>query len=233
LRHRLANLWARRGALAIVVVALERCAAAMRWLRGPRAALQLRREAKRGLAKVEYVPDIHAPEVLDRLRRLAPDLGLVYGAPILRPELFQIPRFGTLGIHHGRVPEYRGKKTTFWEMYHDEPVAGVTIQRINPGIDTGDIAYIGTVPIGNKGYSKVERETELLGYELFIRAILDVKRGVARYEPQHPASFRRAKFRQPTAADVFRFTMRRIARTLGFMPPVVPRDGVDQARRRP
>jgi hypothetical protein len=51
---------------------------------------------------------------------LAPDLGLIYGSPILKPELFEIPRCGTLGIHHGKVPAYRGNKTTFWAMYNGE-----------------------------------------------------------------------------------------------------------------
>jgi len=64
------------------------------------------------LSKFVTVPDVHAQAVLERVRAAAPDLGVIYGAPILKPELFGIPPLGTLGIHHGRVPQYRGKKTT-------------------------------------------------------------------------------------------------------------------------
>jgi methionyl-tRNA formyltransferase len=101
--------------------------------------------------------------------RSAPDVGVIYGAPVLRQELFEIPRLGTLGIHHGRVPHYRGKKTTFWEIYNGERVAGVTIQRVNKGIDTGEIVRRGEVEIGNRGYTAVERDTEALGLSLFAR----------------------------------------------------------------
>jgi methionyl-tRNA formyltransferase len=228
LRYRLANLWRRRGPMALVVLGIERLSALRRWLRDPRAARTLGDHARRGLAKQVVVPDVHAADVLARLRELAPDLGLVYGAPILRPELFQLPTYGTLGIHHGRVPDYRGKKTTFWEMYNDEPVAGVTIQRINPGIDTGDVARAGAVTIGRKSYARVEHETEVLGYDLFIEAILDIKRGTARYEPQNPASFQGRKYRQPTAGDVLRLTMRRYARAMGMMP--APERAADERR---
>ena len=173
-KPRLANLWGRRRLMAIPVVAAELSSTLYRWLCHPAAARMQRRHARGALEKAVSVPDIHAERVLDRVRAWSPDLGLVYGAPILKPALFGIPTFGTLGIHHGRVPDYRGKKTTFWEMYHGEAVAGVTIQRINPGIDTGDIAKTGAVPIGRKGYWRVERETEALGFDLFIETILDV-----------------------------------------------------------
>ena len=112
------------------------------FLRAPRATLAARRDARPALARFETVRDVHAPAVIERLRALAPDLGVIYGGPLLKPELFEIPRLGTLGIHHGRAPKYRGKKTTFWEVFNGEPTAGVTIQRLNRGIDTGDIVRI-------------------------------------------------------------------------------------------
>jgi methionyl-tRNA formyltransferase len=155
---------------------------------------------------------VHVSDVLERVRAARPDLGVIYGAPILRPELFEIPEFGTLGIHHGRLPEYRGKKTTFWEMYNGEAVAGVAIQRVNRGIDTGDIAKTGCVDVGRKSYSRVEREVELLGFSLYLEAILDVKAGLARYRPQGPGTLESRMYRQPSAAAILRFWLRRRAR---------------------
>jgi methionyl-tRNA formyltransferase len=91
---------------------------------------------------------------------------------------------GTLGIHHGKVPEYRGNKTTFWAMYNGEPVAGVTIQKVNKGLDTGSIVKTGQVNAYRRGYPSVVRELEALGLDLYIQAILDVKHGVAEFKPQ-------------------------------------------------
>jgi methionyl-tRNA formyltransferase len=215
-RFRLADLWQRRGVLAPAVLARELAPAAARWLIAPRATRAFRRQARALAGRIATVPDLHAPEVLERVRALEPDLGLIYGAPLLRPELFGIPTHGTLGIHHGRVPAYRGKKTTFWEIYNGEPVAGVTIQRVEAGIDTGQVVRSGEVPIGAKGYGQVERETQALGLELFIEAVLDVRRGSARYTPQPPAPAGTRHYRQPSPGDFLRLWLRIAGRRLGL-----------------
>jgi methionyl-tRNA formyltransferase len=159
--------------------------------------------------RVSFVPDVHAPQVLARVRELDPDLGLIYGGPILKPELFDIPRFGTLGIHHGRLPEYRGRKTTFWEMQRGEETAGVTIQRINAGVDTGEVLQRGAVPIGGKTYGRVWREVQQLGVELYLDAVLQVKRGAATFES--PAPSKGPHYRDPRSLDILRLWWRRLA----------------------
>ena len=207
LRHRWANLWQRRGILAVPVRTFELIEECRQFLRRPREWLALRRLAARALEKFLTVPDLHAPVVLARLRVLAPDLGVIYGGPILKAELFDLPAQGTLGIHHGRVPQYRGKKTTFWEMYNGETGAGVTIQRVSAGLDRGDIVRHGAVEIGRKGYGRVWREVEERGCGLFIDAVLDVQAGRARFTPQ-PAT-RGPLYRQPSAGELLRFWWRR------------------------
>jgi folate-dependent phosphoribosylglycinamide formyltransferase PurN len=209
LSHRLRNLWRRRGWMALPVMGIELAQGAGRFVRDPCATLDLRRRAAPVLARFVTVPDVHAPEVLERVRAMAPDLGVVYGGPILKPSLFSLPRLGTLGIHHGRAPEYRGKKTTFWEMYNGERTAGVTIQRLNPGIDTGDILRRGAVEIGRKGYSRVWREVEAVGRQVFLEAILDVRRGEAQYLPQDARSPRRPLYKQPSPREIVRLWLRR------------------------
>src|SRR5687768_4290158 len=87
LRHRIANLWRRRRLMALPVLAVDFAQWSLRWLSKPRAMLRLHRQARSALAKCETKPNVHAPDVLDGLRALDPDLGLVYGAPILRPEV--------------------------------------------------------------------------------------------------------------------------------------------------
>jgi methionyl-tRNA formyltransferase len=209
LGHRLANLWRRRGLVAIPVFGLELLTALGGALRHPRETVALRRRSARVLARFRTVPDVHAPEVLAHVRAAAPDLGVVYGGPILRPELFAIPRLGTLGIHHGRAPQYRGKKTTFWEMANGERAAGVTIQRLGAGLDTGEIVARGEVEIGRKGYARVWREVEDLGRRLFLEAILAVRQGTARFVPQSSLGAPGPLYRQPRPIDILRFWWRR------------------------
>lgn len=212
-RHRIANLWRRRGLFAIPVLIADVAGEGIAFLRRPRHWLALRRHLARAAPKIRSVADVHAQPVLDQLRALAPDLGVIYGGPILRPAVFGIPRLGTLGIHHGRVPAYRGKKTTFWEMYNGESEAGITIQRVTAGLDTGDIVRNASVPIGRRSYGRVWREVEELGCQVFIDAVLDMKHGRATFTPQ---SLQRGPvYRQPSARDLLRFWLRRLFR----MPP--------------
>lgn len=210
LRYRLADVWRRRRLMALPVLMRELATSAGRLVRRPRETLNLRRRAAPPLSRFITVPDVHAPAVLERVRESEPDLGVVYGAPILKPELFEIPPLGTLGIHHGRAPAYRGKKTTFWEMYNGERAAGVTIQRVNPGIDTGEIVRRGEVEIGRKGYGQVCRELDAVGRQVYLEAILDVRRGSARFVPQDSSLPRGPLYRQPGARDILRFWVQRL-----------------------
>jgi methionyl-tRNA formyltransferase len=136
------------------------------------------------------------------------DLGLIYGSPILKPRLFQIPRLGTLGIHHGKMPQYRGKKTTFWSMYNGEKTAGVTIQMVNAGVDTGQIIRRGEVVIGRKSMAQVKGELEELGFTLYVQGILDLKRGLARLAPESGPKGK--LYRDPTPGDFVRFWWRQL-----------------------
>jgi methionyl-tRNA formyltransferase len=61
-------------------------------------------------------------------------------APILKPEIFTIPRIATVNVHFGIAPHYRGEHTIFWPLYFgDYENIGVTLHQINKGIDSGGI----------------------------------------------------------------------------------------------
>jgi methionyl-tRNA formyltransferase len=187
-----------------------------RFLSQPRKQIRLEREVRQLSNRIRFVPDIHAADVLDRVRALAPDLGLVYGSPILRSELFEIPSLGTLGIHHGMLPEFRGKKTTFWAMYNGEAAAGVTIQRINTGLDTGAVVNQGQVPIGRSSYRAVWRRLEALGLDLYIQSVLAVKSGIAEYRELEYGNSR--VFKDPSARDILAFWYRQVRKRLRWVP---------------
>jgi folate-dependent phosphoribosylglycinamide formyltransferase PurN len=207
--HRVINVLKRRGPAALAVLCFEAARAIIGAARHPIQSFRLRRRAARAMQAVEIVPDIHAPDVIARVRALVPDLGLIYGSPVLRPVLFEIPAFGTLGIHHGKLPQYRGKKTTFWAMHNGDRSAGVTIQKINDGLDRGEIVREGDVPIGTKGYRTVESEVEDLGLKLYLDSILAIKRGKAKARPQPAGKF--PLYRQPSPRDIIRYVRMRAA----------------------
>jgi hypothetical protein len=207
------DLWRRRGWLAGPLFALWIVSGVAHALRDRSEGRRLAGALRQLQERIHYVPDIHHESVLARVRLLAPDLGLVYGSPILRAELFEIPTMGTLGIHHGTLPRYRGKKTTFWEMYEGEGRAGVTIQLINRGLDTGEIVREGSVEIGARTRSAVWKELEELGLDLYERAVTDMRTGTAAPRPQ--LGQRGPLYRDPPAKLVMALWWRQLLKRMG------------------
>ena len=204
------DLWRRRRFLALPLLLIQIIGVISRLLARPRTEIGLNRKLAQLADRIHFIPDIHADEILEEVKTLTPDLGLIYGSPILKPDLFEIPRYGTLGIHHGKVPKYRGKKTTFWAMYNGEKTAGVTIQRVNRGLDTGEIVTEGEVPTGSRSLTTVWNELEALGLDLYIQAILEVKQGTASYRPQMGKKGK--LYRDPKLRDILAFWQRQYAK---------------------
>lgn len=205
-----AEVWQRRGMLALPIWLGQWSGEAGRFLRHPLQALAMRRKLGALSNRIHFIADIHAQAVLDRVCRMRPDLGLIYGSPILKPTLFEIPVFGTLGIHHGKVPEYRGKKTMFWAMYNGEKTAGVTIQKVNAGLDTGQVVKQGEVPVGTRFPRAVWNELDELGLDLYLQAILEIKQGQACFRPQ--TGQKGKLYKDPSAGDVIELWRRIIIR---------------------
>lgn len=207
------DLWNRRGLLAFPLLILQTINKLWRYLIHPKKDRELSKQLENLSDRIYYVTNIHSKSVLEDVQNMMPDIGLVYGSPILKPMLFKIPMYGTLGIHHGKVPEYRGKKTTFWAIYNGEKMAGVTIQKINEGLDTGQIVKTGEVLIANKTYSTVWNDLNDLGLDLYIEAILEVKNGTVNFQPQKGE--RGKLYRDPKIGDILQLWMRRLSRKLG------------------
>jgi folate-dependent phosphoribosylglycinamide formyltransferase PurN len=206
------DLLRRRGWLAPLLLVQRGLRRSRRVILAPRRALGRHRTLRRVAARTRFVPDLHAPEVLAEVAALRPDVGAVYGGPILRPALFTIPAQGCIGIHHGRLPDYRGKKTTFWAMYNGEATVGVAVQRIGAGLDRGDVLRDAVLEVGRKPLPVVTRRLERLGLQLFMDALLAIRRGAAEYRPQPPGA--RPLYRDPRGGDIARFWCRYVARLL-------------------
>ena len=58
--------------------------------------------------EVVRVPSLNGSEARDALRRLGADVAVSLDNAIIRPETFTLPAHGTINVHHGAVPGYRG-----------------------------------------------------------------------------------------------------------------------------
>lgn len=65
----------------------------------------------------------------------------VHSLYILPAALLHVPRLGAFNLHPGPLPDYAGLNAPSWALYHGERVHGVTLHRMEPGIDTGAIVF--------------------------------------------------------------------------------------------
>jgi methionyl-tRNA formyltransferase/peptidoglycan/xylan/chitin deacetylase (PgdA/CDA1 family) len=136
------------------------------------------------IEEIEAV-DIHSPDVLEQVRAFQPDLGVSLGAPILRPPLFQIPKRGTINLHLGKVPDFRGAPPVFWEMMQGASSVGATVHWVDEGLDTGAVIAAGEAPIYSVDtLAEVEARAEELGTRVLRDALDAVWRGEPRGRPQ-------------------------------------------------
>ena len=74
------------------------------------------------------------------LRKLAPDIVVSNNFhQILSPRILSIPKIGSINVHPGILPLYRGLLPHFWSMVNQDKEGGVTIHYMDRGIDTGPI----------------------------------------------------------------------------------------------
>jgi len=91
---------------------------------------------------------VRDPDLADRLRSHQVDILLnVHSLYVVHTAVLAAPRLGAFNLHPGPLPRYAGLNAVSWAIYHGEKSYGVTIHKMEPGIDTGPIAYQSFFPI--------------------------------------------------------------------------------------
>lgn len=82
------------------------------------------------------------PAFVNRLKELAPDVGVVVGyGHILRSELLRVPRRGMVNVHPSLLPALRGAAPIEWTILRGIESTGVTIMQMDEGMDSGPILH--------------------------------------------------------------------------------------------
>ena len=104
-------------------------------------------------------PDRPAAELI---RPLAPALGVVIAYGRLIPEeLLRVPPHGMIGVHPSLLPKYRGAAPVQWAVLNGEQETGVTIFRLAPALDAGEIIRQHATPITPEETSEDRKSTRL------------------------------------------------------------------------
>lgn len=126
------------------------------------------------------------PEFIEVLKRLAPDIIVVaaYGR-ILPPVILNLPGHGCVNVHASLLPKYRGAAPLHWAVINGERETGITIMRMDEGMDTGDIYLKESIPIREEdNVGSVHNNLAALGARLLLQALDRAGKGVLVSTPQ-------------------------------------------------
>jgi folate-dependent phosphoribosylglycinamide formyltransferase PurN len=89
---------------------------------------------------LKHINSINSDDSFKFIAKLNPDLIIsAYYCQILKPVIFELPTHGTINIHPGWLPAYRGAMSYFWVLKNKEDYAGTSIHYIDEKIDTGKL----------------------------------------------------------------------------------------------
>ena len=127
-----------------------------RWAR--RQLAELRENYPADLCRVPTLVADHPNEEKVRafISDLQPDIVLARCKFLLKPEVYEIPRRGTAVLHPGITPQYRNAHGCFWALVNrDLARVGMSLLKVDAGIDTGPVYLQASYPFNEKNESHV------------------------------------------------------------------------------
>ena len=141
-------------------------------------------------------------EFLAQVRALDPDISVVvaYGQ-ILRPEVLSAPRLGSINIHASLLPALRGAAPIQWAVVNGMETTGVSIMRMEAGLDSGPVLLQVPEPIGpDESAAELTSRLAEIGAEALVEALALMEAGQGAEAPQdHEAATYAPKIDRDTA----------------------------------
>lgn len=98
--------------------------------------------------KVLQPEKVSGADFLAVIKEIAPDLIIVVAfGQILKKSLLEMPEWGVINIHASLLPKYRGAAPIQRVILNNEASTGLTIMKMDEGLDTGPILYQKEIPI--------------------------------------------------------------------------------------
>lgn len=137
--------------------------------------------------------EIFQPETLKNesflptLNELAPDMIVVAAYGRILPEyIINYPKYGCINVHASLLPKYRGAAPIQWSVINGDKTTGVSIMKMDKGLDTGDVIAACETEIGEyETCGELFDRLAVMGGKLLTDTIPDIENGTAVYTPQN------------------------------------------------
>jgi methionyl-tRNA formyltransferase len=126
------------------------------------------------------------PEAMTQLQAWAPDLIVVAAfGQILRPEVLDLPKYGCINIHGSLLPRGRGAAPIQAAILAGDTETGITIMKMDPGVDTGPMLNQRAIPISPQDTAgTLFEKLAPLGAELLLETLPGYLSGELQPQPQ-------------------------------------------------
>jgi methionyl-tRNA formyltransferase len=121
-----------------------------------------------------YQPDsINSTESINKIKRLSPDCIIVVAfGQILKREILKLSKYGCINIHGSLLPKYRGAGPINWAIINGESKTGITVMKMDQGIDSGDMLLVEEIPIDEEDDAEsIHDKLSILGSRLIVEAL--------------------------------------------------------------
>ena len=116
---------------------------------------------------------LKSPDELQRFRDVKADAAVVVAYGLLLPQaVLDAPKFGCFNVHASLLPRWRGAAPIQRAIMAGDAETGVTIMRMEAGLDTGPMLMVGRVAIGAETTaSSLHDELAMVGAKLIVEAL--------------------------------------------------------------
>jgi methionyl-tRNA formyltransferase len=129
---------------------------------------------------------LREPEAVQQLRDWVPDVIVVAAfGQILRPEVLDLPPHGCVNVHASLLPRWRGASPITAAILHGDAETGITIMRMDPGMDTGPMLSQRAIHIAEDDTTaSLAAKLAPLGAELLLETLPRYLSGELQPQPQ-------------------------------------------------
>ena len=124
-------------------------------------------------------------DALDKIQDFGPDVIIVvaYGQ-ILKKNVLDIPVYGCFNVHASLLPKLRGASPIQHAILEGDDRAGVTIMKVDEGLDTGDMLISDSVETGRMNFEELHDALSIIGADLMSKALVLIEKGEAVFTKQ-------------------------------------------------